>query len=189
MKIAVHKLSTFEVENKKMTTLDLKSEEFDAYYRRYIDKLSEETELRKGFNDGKKTVVDFFKSIPSEKLNYRYQPDKWSIKEILQHLIDTERIFLYRCFRIARRDTTPLAGFDQNVYIEPSGANQKSLDELLNEFIINRTNSTTILNSLSDENLKFIGNSNGGDMSARAAAFTIIGHDIWHMEVIKERYL
>lgn len=172
-----------------MKKSDLKHKEFDEYYLRYIDKLSNETDLRKGFNNGKKTVVDFFKAIPLEKLEYRYLPEKWSIKEILQHLIDTERIFMYRCFRIARRDTTALAGFDQNVYIEPSGANEKSLDELLNEFIINRNNSTALLNSISDENLQFIGNSNGGDMSARAAAFTILGHDIWHMEVIKERYL
>ena len=172
-----------------MTKLELESKEFDVYYKRYIDKLSDIITLREGFNHGKKTVVDFFKSIPEEKLEYRYQPEKWSIKEILQHLIDTERIFMYRCFRIARRDTTALAGFDQNVYIEPSGANEKLLDELLNEFIINRNNSTALLNSVSDENLQFIGNSNGGDMSARAAAFTILGHDIWHMEVIKERYL
>ena len=172
-----------------MTKLGLESKEFDEYYLRYIDKLTGETELRKGFNEGKKTVVDFFKSIPSEKLEYRYQPEKWSVKEILQHLIDTERIFMYRCFRIARRDRTSLAGYDQDAYIAPSGANEKSLDELLNEFIINRNNSVAMLHSLSDDNLQFIGNSNGGEMSARAAAFTILGHDIWHMEVIKQRYL
>ncbi|MFY0604986.1 MAG: DinB family protein [Flavobacteriaceae bacterium] len=172
-----------------MTKLELDSKEYDVYYHRYIDKLSESTSLRKGFLMGKKVVVDFFKSIPEDTLTYRYQPEKWSVKEILQHLIDTERVFIYRCFRIARKDTTPLAGFDQNIYIEPSGANNKSIDDLLNEFIINRNNSMVLLNSLSDEDLKFIGNSNGGKISARAAAFTIIGHDIWHMEVIKEKYL
>lgn len=165
------------------------SQEFDIYYKRYLDKLDPTTELRDGFKDGKKTVVAFFKSIPEEKLAYRYQPEKWSIKEILQHLIDTERIFMYRCFRIARKDATSLAGFDQNIYITPSGANEKSIDDLLNEFIINRNNSIALLNSLTDAHLEFIGNSNGREMSARAAAFTIIGHDIWHMDVIKERYL
>jgi uncharacterized damage-inducible protein DinB len=172
-----------------MTKSELQSQEFDIYYKRYLDKLSNTTSLRNGFKEGKKTIVDFFKSIPNDKLTYRYQPEKWSIKEILQHLIDTERIFMYRCFRIARRDVTPLAGFDQNIYINPSGAHEKTLDELLNEFIINRNNSLALLNSLSDANLLFIGNSNGGEMSARAAAFTIIGHDIWHMDVIKEKYL
>ncbi|MFY0631601.1 MAG: DinB family protein [Flavobacteriaceae bacterium] len=172
-----------------MTKLELQSEEFDVYYQRYIDKVSDTASLRQGFNNGKKALVDFFKSIPIEKLSYRYLPGKWSIKEVLQHLIDTERIFMYRCFRIARRDETALAGYDQNVYIEPSGANEKSLDELLNEFIINRNSSIAILHSLSNDNLQFIGNSNGGKMSARAAAFTIIGHDIWHMEVIQKQYL
>ncbi len=172
-----------------MTKTDLKTSEFDTYYSRYIAKVSDKTQLRKGFETGKNTVINFFESIPNEKLVYRYQPNKWSIKEILQHLIDTERIFMYRCFRIARRDTTALTGFDQNIYVVPSNAHHKSIENLLSEFTINRTNSISLLNSLSDEDLSFIGNSNGGDMSARAAAFTILGHDIWHMEVIEDKYL
>jgi uncharacterized damage-inducible protein DinB len=172
-----------------MTKSDLIPSEFDNYYSRYINKLSNDVALKKGFVSGKDRLIDFFKSIPEEKLTYRYQPKKWSIKEILQHLIDTERIFMYRCFRIARRDKTALAGYDQNIYITPSGADDKSIDSLLNEFLTNRNHSISLLNSLTDENLSFIGNSNGGVMSARAAAFTILGHDIWHMEVIKNKYL
>ena len=172
-----------------MTKSDLNPSEFDKYYERYIDKLTNDIELRKGFETGKKVVINFFKSIPEEKLTYRYQPEKWSIKEVLQHMIDTERIFMYRCFRIARRDTTALTGFDQNIYVEPSKAQEKSIEDLLNEFIINRNNSMALLNSLTNEDLAFIGNSNGSDMSARAAAFTILGHDIWHMEVITNKYL
>lgn len=172
-----------------MTKSDLNPSEFDEYYSRYINKLSNETELREGFVNGKDTLINFFKSIPEEKWTYRYRPEKWSVKEILQHLIDTERIFMYRCFRIARRDETALAGYDQNIYITPSGANDKSINSLLNEFLINRNHSISLLDSLTDENLCFIGNSNGGIMSARAAAFTILGHDIWHMEVIQNNYL
>ena len=172
-----------------MIRTDINPSEYDAYYKRYLDKLSEDTELKSGFKSGKKEVIDFFRKIPEDKLDYRYQPEKWSIKEVLQHLIDTERIFIYRCFRIARRDETPLTGFDQNTYIEPSGASEKSIDQLLYEYEINRNNSINLLLSLSDENLAFVGNSNGGPMSARVAAFTILGHDIWHMEVIKDKYL
>ncbi len=172
-----------------MTTLNLKDSEFDSYYGRYIDKLSKNIHLRDGFVIGQKNVVQFFESIPKDKLDYRYAPEKWSIKEILQHLIDTERIFMYRCFRIARNDKTSLTGFDQNIYIEPSNANNKAIKVLIDEFTSVRQSSISLLNSLTDENLYFIGNSNGGDMSARAAAFTIIGHDIWHMDVIKEKYL
>jgi len=174
---------------KIMVPTDLHSSEFDSYYKRYIDKLLPNTELIQGFETGKDQVLQFFRQIPQEKHLHRYLPEKWSIKEILQHLIDTERIFMYRCFRIARMDSTPLAGYDQNIYIEPSGADQKTMDELLNEFVTNRKNSISLLVSLSNENLAFVGSSNGGKMSGRAAAFTIIGHDIWHMEVIKEKYL
>ncbi len=172
-----------------MTTLNLKDSEFDSYYGRYIDKLSKNIHLRDGFIIGQKNVIQFFESIHHDKLNYRYAPEKWSIKEILQHLIDTERIFMYRCFRISRNDDTSLAGFDQNKYIKPSNADDKIIESLIEEFKSVRQSSISLLNSLSDENLKYVGVSNGGAMSARAAAFTIIGHDIWHMDVIKEKYL
>jgi len=172
-----------------MTITDLKETEFDPYYSRYIYKVSDNINLRQGFKIGKNNVIQFFESIDQGKLKYRYASDKWSIKEILQHLIDTERIFMYRCFRIARNDKTSLAGFDQNIYIEPSKANNKPIKSLIEEFKSVRQSSISFLNSLSDENLKFIGLSNGAPMSARAAAFTIIGHDIWHMDVIKEKYL
>ncbi|WP_405207370.1 DinB family protein [Aquimarina sp. LLG6339-5] len=172
-----------------MNSTGLSSKEYDEYYGRYIDKSSPEQDLREGFEIGKDDVIDFFRSIPQEKQEYRYDINKWSIKEVLQHLIDTERIFIYRCFRIARNDKTSLAGFDQNIYIDPSGANQKSMNELIGEFEIVRKNSISFLNSINDDQLMYIGNANGGKMSARAAAFTIIGHEIWHIDIIKERYL
>lgn len=172
-----------------MTSSQLHSREFNSYYQRYIDKFEPNTNLQSGFEIGQQNVVHFFQNIPTDKYDFRYQEGKWSIKEILQHLIDTERIFMYRCFRIARRDLTSLSGFDQNIYIDPSKASEKTLDSLLEEFIINRAHSISLLTSLSDEDLTFIGKANGDDMSARAAAFTILGHEIWHMDVIKEKYL
>jgi uncharacterized damage-inducible protein DinB len=172
-----------------MTKLDLNPSEFSNYYLRYIDKSPNKTELRKGFKSGKDAVINFFKSIPEEKLTHRYQPGKWSIKEVLQHLIDTERIFMYRCFRIARQDKTALAGYEQDDYIAPSGADEKTIANLLNEFTTNRDHSISLLDSLTDKDLAFIGKSSGSAMSARAAAFIVIGHDIWHMEVIQDKYL
>lgn len=172
-----------------MTTKELKQSEFNTYYSQYIDKLSNIINLIEGFKDGKDNVLQFFQSIPSEKLNYRYAEDKWSIKEIFQHLIDTERIFMHRCFRIARHDETALAGYDQNIYIEPSQANNKSIESLIEEFKAVRQNSIILLQSLRLADLEFIGNANDSNMSARAAAFTVIGHYIWHIDVIKERYL
>lgn len=172
-----------------MSTTQIKEAEFDAYYGRYIDKLPTDTKLREGFVSGKNQVIEFFKSLPAEKLKFRYAPNKWNIKEILQHLIDTERIFMYRCFRIARNDKAPLTGYDQNLYIAPSMANRKTLEALLEEFIAVRNHSISLVNSLPDDQLEYIGEANGKPMSARAAAYTILGHEIWHMDIIKERYL
>lgn len=172
-----------------MTKQDLHPSECSAYFLRYINKLADKTELRQGFELGKDSVMQFFKSIPREKLTYRYQRDKWSVKEVFQHLIDTERIFMYRCFRIARRDDAALTGYDQNIYVKPSNAGDKSLDNLLNEFVTNRQHSISLLNSLTDEDLCFVGNASGNPMSARAAAFIVIGHDLWHEDVIKQMYL
>jgi uncharacterized damage-inducible protein DinB len=172
-----------------MTVQDLSEKEFHSYYGRYIYKIDESVNLREGFEIGNQSVAHFFSSIPSEKHLFRYERDKWTIKQVLQHLIDTERVFMYRCFRIARRDLTPLAGFDQNIYMDPANANEKSMDELLVEFQTGRLQSITMLKSFSDEDLAFVGDANGSEMSARAAAFTVIGHDVWHMEIIKSKYL
>ncbi len=172
-----------------MTKNDLITSEFDPYYWRYIDKLSDSIGLRESFGIGKGSVIGFFNNIPEAKQEYVYAKGKWTCKEILQHLIDTERIFQYRCFRIARSDKTALAGFDQNIYVAPSSANSKTINGLINEFSIVRESTISLLNSLTDEDLKNMGMANGGAMSARAAAFTITGHEIWHLEIITERYL
>ncbi|MGB0880729.1 MAG: DinB family protein [Polaribacter sp.] len=172
-----------------MTRSELNSTEYNEYYAKYIDKIDLKTDLNNGFEDDKKMVIDFFSSVPKEKLDYRYQPEKWSIKEILQHLIDTERIFMYRLLRIARKDTTALAGFDQDIFIESSKANAKTLEALLREFTITRLYSINLLQSISDENLQNMGTASNSAVSARACAFILLGHSIWHINIIKERYI
>lgn len=172
-----------------MTNKELSPNEYDAYYKRYIYKLANEISLVEGFIYGKESVVQFFNSIPKHQHTHRYEQDKWSIKEVFQHLIDTERVFMYRCFRIARRDETPLSGFNQDIFIQPSMADDKTMKELIGEFEATRSASISLLKSLKEEDLKAIGNSSGKSMSARAAAFVIIGHEIWHKDVINERYL
>jgi hypothetical protein len=172
-----------------MIKKDLKSKEFNEYYQNYIDKVSDETALISGFEADQKMVIDFFSSLPKDTLNFRYQPNKWSVKEILQHLIDTERIFMHRFLRIARKDTTALSGFDQDVYIAPSEASNKTLKALLDEFTVTRLYSINLIHSISDENLMNIGTASNSPVSARACAFILLGHSIWHIEIIKERYL
>jgi len=134
-------------------------------------------------------VTDFFLSIPEKKWNKTYAEGKWTIKEIFQHLIDTERIFQYRCFRISRYDTAPLIGFNQDAYVEPSQAKHKTMGALVEEFNTVRLSFITLLYSLSDEDLKFVGNVSSFSTSCRAAAFIVLGHYIWHINIIKERYL
>lgn len=172
-----------------MTTAHLKTTEYHEYYSRYINLVSKETTLLDGFKEDANMVIQYFEAIPSDKLDYAYAEGKWTIKEVFQHLIDTERIFQHRCFRIARHDKTRISGFEQDDYIEPSQANHKSIETLIEEFKAVRQSFIVLLKSLSDTDLKFIGNANGADMSARAAAFTVLGHSIWHINVIKERYL
>lgn len=172
-----------------MKTTTLKIEEYNPFYQRYFDQVNPEFELLEALRKGQTGVNDFFLKIPENKLTYRYAEGKWSVLEVLQHMVDTERVFAYRCFRIARRDTTSLAGFEQDDYIEPSAANTKSLEKTLAEFNMARNASINLVESLSDEDLVFVGNANGSAMSARAAAFMIPGHDIWHMNIIRERYL
>ena len=172
-----------------MKKQDLNNTEYNDYIAIYIDKIDDQTELISGYKDDKKMIIDFFTSIPKEKLAYRYLPEKWSIKEVFQHMIDSERIFMYRLLRIARNDKTALAGFDQNIFIKPSGADEKSLDTLLIEFETTRMYSLNILESLSDVNLKNMGIVSDAPISARACAFLLLGHSIWHVDILKERYL
>lgn len=172
-----------------MKITDLSPSEYNNYYSGYIGMVPRETTLIEGFTKGANEVVDFFGSIPEDKWHTTYAKGKWSLKEVFQHLIDTERIFQYRCFRIARHDATPLPGFEQDNYIEPSQANNKTMNALLEEFKAVRQSFITLLNTLSDEDFKFMGNVSGSPTSARAAAFIVLGHYIWHMNIIKERYL
>ena len=172
-----------------MIITDLSPKEFDNYFQRYIDRVTNDNDLLTTLVKGKNKTIDFFTSIPDTRLEYRYAMDKWTIKEVLQHIIDTERIFAYRAFRIARNDKLPLAGFDQNEYIIPSRANKKRISNLIKEFSVTRDFTISILESLTNKDLNCIGVSSNKPLSSRAAFFIIVGHELWHNTIIKERYL
>lgn len=172
-----------------MKKSDLKPNEFNSFYGRYIALLDENINLISGLEQKKITSINFFNSIPSEKLEFRYQPEKWTIKEVIQHIIDTERVFAYRCFTIARGDKTKLPGFDENAYVPTSKANRKTIEQLVDEFSITRDYTLSIVKSLTDNELKELGNASNSDLSARACGFIILAHCLWHTNIIKERYL
>ncbi|MBU3821601.1 DinB family protein [Flavobacteriaceae bacterium XHP0103] len=172
-----------------MKVTDLSPSEYGDFYRGYIGLVPTESTLIEGFVNGMNDVTNFFMSIPEKKWNKTYAQGKWTIKEVFQHIIDTERIFQYRCFRIARHDATPLVGFEQDDYIIPSQAKHKTMESLVEEFKSVRQSFITLLYTLSDEDLKFVGNVSGYATSARGAAFITLGHYIWHINILKERYL
>jgi len=172
-----------------MKTIALHPNEFNSYNALYINQIPENISLREGFKLGKEEKISFFEAINDTDYDSRYSEGKWTIKEVFQHIIDTERIFINRTFRIARNDKAALTGYDQDIYIAPSKANNKTKEDLLAEYKATRDYSISIINSLTDDDLKIIGIANDDTISARAAAFVILGHEIWHMNVIKNKYL
>ena len=171
-----------------MTKAEITADEYSPYYAQYIA-LAGNKELIEELFNSESLTVQFFESLPEDKLMFRYAEGKWTPLEILQHIIDTERIFAYRAFRFARMDKTPLPGFEQDDYVNPSQANDKSLSQLIKEFKVGRQHSISLFQSLSDAHISFIGNASGSPMSARAVMAIIVGHEIHHINIMKERYL
>ncbi len=171
-----------------MNIASVQQNEYNSYYQPYFDKMSD-IELITGLENDRTEVLDFIDSLPEDKLEYRYEPGKWTIKELLVHLFDAERVFAYRALRFARKDTTSLAGFEQDDYIKPSKANNRSLASLRSEFDSMRKGNIELFKNMDDEMLAQMGTASGSPMSSRAAAFMIIGHSKHHRQIIQERYL
>ena len=171
-----------------MNRLDLNSGEYNPYYGTYISKTGDLT-LKDGLRISGEKTISFLEQIPKDKLEFRYADGKWTVKEVIQHLMDTERIFAYRALRVARKDKTPLPGFEQDDYIQPSHANKRSLEELINEFKAIKMSTCTLFDSFSEEMLLALGTASNNPISVRAIGFIIMGHEIHHCGVIKERYL
>lgn len=159
-----------------------------AYYITYISKV-EADEVKEIISTYSEPLLQFYTSLPEEKANYRYDEGKWTVKELLQHLIDAERIFSYRALRIARRDVTPLPGFDENSYTPVSKASERSLQSLKDEFIAVRKATDIMLNTFNEEQLSQKGIASEQPVTANAIAFIIYGHMIHHKQVLEERYL
>jgi uncharacterized damage-inducible protein DinB len=133
--------------------------------------------------------IRFVQNIPMDKFDYRYVEGKWTIKDIIQHVIDTERIFAYRALRISRNDTTPLPGFEENDYVENTKANERGIQDLLAEFSAVRYATLFLFKSFSEEQLKRMGTASETAISVRAIGFIIIGHQKHHQHIFQERYL
>jgi len=171
-----------------MSIKDLNYYEYNSFYQTYIDACGSNglmDELKANY----KKSLKLFKSIPFEKHEYRYDIDKWTIKELLQHLIDSERIFTYRALRIAREDKTNIPGYEHNDYVPVSRANNRKYKDLINEFKFVRKGSIALYKSFDEKMLLSIGVANNDDISVRAIGFIIAGHYNHHLNIITERYL
>lgn len=171
-----------------MKSSSLQSNEYAVFYKPYIEALGDVIlldELELSSNH----FIDFLKSIPSDRHEFRYAEGKWTIKDIVLHLIDAERIFTYRALRIARKDQTPLPGFEENDYVESAFANGRTMSDLVEEFIIVRQATRSLFQTFSAEQLQFMGTASEKPVSVRAIGFIILGHQKHHLRIIKERYL
>lgn len=168
---------------------DLNNKEYASFYGNYIRLVPKNITLLDSLQTSFLEVHSFFSEVTEEKLHYRYAEGKWTLKEMLLHIIDTERIMSYRALRFARKDATPLAGFDQDDYVPNSFANERNIKSLLEEYSTVRMASISLFTSFNESALKQIGTSNSNSMSVRALGFIISGHEMHHLQVAKERYL
>jgi len=162
--------------------------EYGPYYQGYVNKVKTDN-LYEALLKGQKSTVDFFKNLPAEKWNYRYAPEKWTIKEVLLHLIDGERIFAYRALRIARNDTTPMPGFDENVFVANCQADKRTPDSLIEEYKAVRNATIHLFGSLNEETVNRKGTASNQPATPLALGFITAGHELHHIDIIKERYL
>ena len=162
--------------------------EYAPCYEEYVQRITapDVVGALRGQVDG---TLALFGALGPEEAAHRYAPGKWSLKEVLGHLVDTERIMAYRALRVARGDPTPLAGFDENRYVEGAGFDARAMEELLEEYRAVRRASVLLFRGLSGEAWTRRGVVNGVEVSVRALAYIIAGHELHHLEGVRTRYL
>lgn len=170
-----------------MKPKDLNTTEYPEYYQRYIGNLPQENLLNL-LRDQKEKMITFLETLEHENLMFSYAEGKWTVAQVIQHMIDTERIFQYRALCIARKDKTPLPGFDQDAYGSFSEAHHRDTATFINEYEAVRDSGITLFESFNPSMLKEIGHSSGGSLSTAAAGFIIAGHENHHIKLFKSNY-
>ena len=161
---------------------------YPEYYQRYIDQVTE-TDLNAALENQVAEMKEFLSGISEERSLFAYAEGKWTIREVLQHMIDTERIFCYRGLCIARKETASLPGFEENDYAANSGANLRSWKSLCEEMFLLRESTIRLFNSFPPGALDLSGIANQKPVNTLAIGFIIAGHFNHHKNVIRERYL
>ena len=162
--------------------------EFQKYIQRYLDLIPSENWIEEMKISGSETL-EIYRNLTSAQEEYAYAEGKWTLKELLQHLIDAERIFAYRALRFARKDKTELAGWDEELYAQHYYSSERTLQSLMDEFDAVRKSSVLFFENLNSEQLAETGIANGNEISVETLGKLIIGHNIHHLNIIRERYL
>ena len=158
------------------------------FYHGYINKTKED-DLASALKSSTKGLFDLLQAIPSEKHDYRYAEGKWTVKEVVQHMLDGERVFTYRALRFARKDDTPLPGFDENLFAQTAKADKRSWNDLVDEFAALRKATEAMFASFDKEQLEQSGIASENSTYVLGIGFIVAGHVNHHCQVIRERYL
>ncbi|HEX5626367.1 MAG TPA: DinB family protein [Saprospiraceae bacterium] len=165
------------------------SGEYNPYFERYIQ-LVPEGSIIDLFDEHSQRVARFFEDLPEDRTEYRYAPGKWTPKEVLMHVIDTDRVMAYRALVAARQDNhTPLPPVDEDWYAAHVEVSHRSMADLVQEFIAVRKAASFLFHNIPDDYSRFLAHGSPFPVSARALAYIMTGHALHHMQVVRERYL
>lgn len=166
----------------------LSSDEYAPFYAGYVNLVPPDITLRTALDDSAAVLTDYLSNLPEGRENYAYAPDKWTVKEALQHVIDSERIFAYRLLRLGRHDPTPLPGFEQNDYVANMDVSGVAFRRMIEEFHNVRRTTVSLVSGLREQDLAYVGTASGTAISCRAVGFIICGHTYHHERLYRERY-
>ena len=165
-----------------------RKEEYPEFFQTYLNKITDGNIL-----DILKNIqsyyVKIYEDLSEEDSNYAYEEGKWSLKELLGHITDAERVFTYRALRFARNDSTKLQGFDHDKYVKEANFNERTKESLLNEYKLTNNSAIELFKSFTDEMWLRKGNVSNGSFTVRSIPYILAGHELHHLAIIKERYL
>jgi len=164
------------------------ADEHAPYYGRYIERVPD-GDLISLLRDQAMDTVNLLQGLSPEQADFAYAPGKWSIKEVVGHITDAERVFGYRALCFARRDKTPLPSFDENLYVENANFRTRTLGDLLEEFQVVRASTIHLAKNLDPNAFEERGTASGHGITVRALLYVIAGHERHHAELLRERYL
>ena len=162
--------------------------EYDPYFDRYIS-LVPDGDIVRHLEEQIGRTIKLLEQVPAQRGSWRYGPGKWTLTEVVGHLVDTERVFGYRALRFSRNDRTPLPGFEQDDFVEHGAFDSRTLSSVTAEFAAVRAATVAMLKGLTPEQLLRRGVANDVEMSVRAVPYILAGHELHHLGIIHERYL